>query len=140
MVDFTFVPSVTRELRRSLDVSRNFEPVDFGDELPLSSPAEQKPVESFPEREVFTKVVEKIHAEIEAMQNGGSKLVPRPLHFPKGNVVPAILLDRFIQNPDRKKLENFLTMCTQDLGSNAEQAFRSWFNEILKKEKVRELQ
>jgi hypothetical protein len=112
-------------------MSKFFKEVDFGDPLPLTSPSENQPVETFPERKVFEKAVKEIHEEIVSIQHGGSELTATAIYFPKGQVLPAIMLDRFIQKPSRTGLVRFLAIAKQDLGARPADFFRDKFNEVL---------
>lgn len=120
-------------------MSKYFDKVDFGEPLPLKTPSETKPVENFPGREKFEDVVREIQKEIMAIQHGGSDLTHYPIHFPKGQALPLIMLDRFIQHPSRKGLVQFLVISKQDLGARAADFFKDKVNEVLKKEGIDEI-
>lgn len=100
----------------------------------MESPAEANPAERFPPKETFEALVLEIHKEIQEIQNGSSDLTPYPIQFPKDRVLPAIILDRFIQKPMRKSLIDFLIISRQDLGAKAYNHWREQFNTILEGE------
>lgn len=120
-------------------MSKLFKEVDFGEPLPLKAPSENVPVETFPGRECFEAIVREIHAEIQAIQHGGSELTAYPIYFPKGQVLPAIMLDRFVQKPSRAKLIQFLKIAKQDLGARPAEFFKDKINNVLKLEGVDEV-
>lgn len=112
-----------------------FTPVNF-EEVQVGPPASEKPVEAFPGRDKWTDVSMEIRQDVEGIQNGMSDLVANAIQFPKGQCVPLIALDRFIQKPSRKYLEEFLALSLQDIGARAADHWKEMINAVLTAEGV----
>jgi hypothetical protein len=112
-----------------------FTPVKF-EKVQVGPPASENPVEVFPGRDKWTLVAMEIREDIEGIQNGMSDLVANAIQFPKGQCVPLIALDRFIQKPSRKYLEDFLALSLQDIGARAADHWKELANTVLSTEGV----
>lgn len=111
-------------------MSKYFEKLEFAQEFP-----KPKPVEQFPEAEKFRKAIDLYREEVDRIQKGTSKNVPRAIQFPKGICLPSVVLDRFYSAPSEQYLRDFLEVCKQDFGLKAATAIAEWFGEIYPKAK-----